>query len=280
MIEYADIIYSISPLDINVNKPDPLSTSLPPLMDKLESIQYQAALAITGTWKKTSKVKVYNLLGWEFLSKRRWVNQMVMFFKILNNLTPPYLRRGISFTASLRNESKLLSLIPSRLISYKCSFFQTCIYSWNNIISNADRNITSLDVFKIKSKSKIKISSTNNFGIRFFNKLRGINQLRVGLSPLNKHRFYYNFKSVSSPMCLCGETEDTLHFFRECRLFLSQRKILCSKIFMQSSYNLFFCSPQTFLNVLLYGNNNLSDDQNNNILSLTAEYIESTKRFS
>ena len=85
VIEYADVVYSISPFDNNVNKHYPLSTSHPLLMDKLESIQYQAALAITGTWKCSSKEKVYNLLGWEFFSKSRWVNQMVLFLKLLSD---------------------------------------------------------------------------------------------------------------------------------------------------------------------------------------------------
>ena len=35
------------------------------LMDSIERIQYQAALAIAGTWKGTNLNKIYEELGWE-----------------------------------------------------------------------------------------------------------------------------------------------------------------------------------------------------------------------
>ena len=37
--------------------------TLPYLMEKLESIQYSAALAVTGTWRGTSREKLYTDLG-------------------------------------------------------------------------------------------------------------------------------------------------------------------------------------------------------------------------
>ena len=37
------------------------------LMEKLEAIQYSAALAVTGTWRGTSRQKLYAELGWESL---------------------------------------------------------------------------------------------------------------------------------------------------------------------------------------------------------------------
>ena len=36
---------------------------LPNLMEKLESVQYSAALAVTGTWRGTSREKLYAELG-------------------------------------------------------------------------------------------------------------------------------------------------------------------------------------------------------------------------
>ena len=38
------------------------------------------------------KDKVYEELGWESLSKRRWFRRLVQFFKTQNNLTPGYLK--------------------------------------------------------------------------------------------------------------------------------------------------------------------------------------------
>ena len=64
-------------------------------MNTLERIQCPADLAITGTWKGTNQNKIYEELGWESLSDRRWSRRHFHFYKIQNNLTPPYLRTPI-----------------------------------------------------------------------------------------------------------------------------------------------------------------------------------------
>ena len=43
------------------------------LSDKIESVQYDAALAITGAIRGTSKEKLYQELGLESLKDRRWL---------------------------------------------------------------------------------------------------------------------------------------------------------------------------------------------------------------
>ena len=41
------------------------------LMERLESVQYSAGLAITGAWKGTLRNKIYKELGGESLNDRR-----------------------------------------------------------------------------------------------------------------------------------------------------------------------------------------------------------------
>ena len=41
-------------------------------MEKLESLQAQAALAVTGAWKGSNRDKLNEELGWEPLYLRRW----------------------------------------------------------------------------------------------------------------------------------------------------------------------------------------------------------------
>ena len=48
-------------------------------MVKLESAQYSAALAITGTWKGTSQENLYNELGWKSFNLRHWSRCLVFF---------------------------------------------------------------------------------------------------------------------------------------------------------------------------------------------------------
>ena len=58
LIAYGDIIY-----DQSQNEP---------FCEKLESVQYKAALAITGATQGSSREKLYQELGLESLKLRRW----------------------------------------------------------------------------------------------------------------------------------------------------------------------------------------------------------------
>ena len=51
--------------------------------DKLESIQNNACLAITGAIRGTSTEKIYQELGLESLKSRRWFRKLCHFYKIL-----------------------------------------------------------------------------------------------------------------------------------------------------------------------------------------------------
>ena len=52
---------------------------------KLELIQYNAALAITGATRGNSKEKIYQMLGFASLQQRRWHGKLCYFFKVLSN---------------------------------------------------------------------------------------------------------------------------------------------------------------------------------------------------
>ena len=81
-LDYCDIIYHI---------PSSTNGSLNSLMEKIEKIQYQAGLAITGAWQGSNRNKLYENLGWESLSDRRFIRRTLQFFKIRTNLTVAYL---------------------------------------------------------------------------------------------------------------------------------------------------------------------------------------------
>ena len=66
-LDYRDIIYHSPP---KINPPPQLST-FDSLMEKLERVQYQAALAVTGAWHGSNCAKLNEELGWETLSDRR-----------------------------------------------------------------------------------------------------------------------------------------------------------------------------------------------------------------
>ena len=59
--------------------------------EKLESVQYKAALAITGAIHGTSREKIYQELRLESLKSRRWCKRLSCIFKIMNEEVPNHL---------------------------------------------------------------------------------------------------------------------------------------------------------------------------------------------
>ena len=59
--------------------------------DTIQSFQHNVALAITGAIKGTSKEKLYNELGLEYLKGRQWMRRLYPFHKIYNLKSPKYL---------------------------------------------------------------------------------------------------------------------------------------------------------------------------------------------
>ena len=61
-------------------------------MQSIESIQYKAALAVSGASEGSNTSKLYEELGWESLTDRRWHRRLLQFYKIVNDLAPFYLK--------------------------------------------------------------------------------------------------------------------------------------------------------------------------------------------
>ena len=77
----------------------------------MESVQIKAGRIITGVRCNSSRQILYRELGWETLENRRNKQKLILFYKILNGLTPaylyelvqPYLPRHSGY--NLRNEN-------------------------------------------------------------------------------------------------------------------------------------------------------------------------------
>ena len=120
-IDYGDIIH-----DETYNEP---------FHQKMESIQYNAALAITGALRGTSREKLYQELGLESLRKRRWYRKLCYFFKIFKGRSPENLFRILS-SVSKAYKTRTNDKIP--LFSGKHKFFTNCFFpstviEWNNL---------------------------------------------------------------------------------------------------------------------------------------------------
>ena len=120
--------------------------------DKLEMVQYNAALVITGEIKGTSCDRTYRELGLESLAERRWSCKIFFFHKIINGLLPVYLQSYISYCGEgfYRTRStyqKNLRQFCTRTKILEPSFFPYCIEVWNSL-SEGLRKIKSTVNFK------------------------------------------------------------------------------------------------------------------------------------
>ena len=153
-LDYGDVIYHIPPKVCEFSQ----TVILPNLMEKLESVQYSAALAVTGTWRGTSREKLYAELGWEALCFRRWNRRLTPFYKILNNLTPLYTKEPIptlhQSNYSLRHQGAV-GRMRARTEKFQSSFYPDCISEWNKLDPEI-RLAPSIAIFKTKLVSKIR----------------------------------------------------------------------------------------------------------------------------
>ena len=102
-------------------------------MNLVEQVQYKAALIVSGCWQGTSRMKLYDELGWESLSDRRWGRRMSLYYKIVNGLTPAYLFEHVPPEAP-RPLRKFVPKAPiSKTQRYDSSFFPYCINHWNTL---------------------------------------------------------------------------------------------------------------------------------------------------
>ena len=124
IFDYADIIYDKH-----------LTESF---KDKLEMVQYNVALVITGAIKGTSRDRIYRELGLEYLAKRRWFRKIFLFHKIRNGLLPVCLYLHISycddgFYQTRSANQKNLRQFSARTKIFESTFFPFRIKGWNNL---------------------------------------------------------------------------------------------------------------------------------------------------
>ena len=114
LVDYGDIIYD-----------QPNNESF---CEKLESIQYKAALAITGAIQGTSRDKIYAELGSESLKARRWYKRLSCMFKIMNKQAPNYLINLIpKCNQIMRTRNNHKPVIRCRTDCFKYSFFPSTL---------------------------------------------------------------------------------------------------------------------------------------------------------
>ena len=95
---------------------------------KMQSIQYKAALAITGSMRGTSREKLYQELDIKSLHKRRWYRKLCYFFKIFKGQSPEYLFRILPSVRKTYKQELMIRFPFSleNIIFYKFFFSINC----------------------------------------------------------------------------------------------------------------------------------------------------------
>ena len=220
-------------------------------MEKVEKIQYQAALAVTGTWQGSSRSKLYEELGWETLSDRRTSRRILQIHKIDNDKTPSYLKDKLPAHHRPQpggNTPNTFHALRSRTNRYTSSFFPDAISSWNIVISHFT-NMPTFDILKSHITSLFRPEAKKIFGIHDPLGIRYLFQLRVSLSPLRSHKKRHNFIDTISDICHCNQKNNLNHLGNQVQLYL-------------------------------YGHTDMSDTDNKAILLSTIKFIKDTRRFS
>ena len=246
-------------------------------MNLVEQVQYKAALIVTGCWQGTSREKLYDELGWESLSDRRWGRRMSLYYKIVNGQTPAYRFDHVPSEAP-RTLRKYVPKAPiTKTKRYANSFFPYCINHWETL-DNAIKYSTSAQSFKNKINERIRAEPSpcckqNRHG------MKRLTQIRVDFSDLRDHRFNHRF-NCPSPICSCGnEDETTTHFLLCCPRYQNLRQVYLSKISQITNSDVSILPSDHLTNLLLYGSKAFNSITNELILTETILFIYKSERF-
>ena len=188
-----------------------------------------------------------------------------------NDLSPDYLSVlvpptvGSTSTYQLRNAPNV-QLIHANTQLYYNSFLPSAVREWNGLPQDV-RDLNSFGAFKRKlnadnTKPHSYFSSGSRLGQIYHARLR------THCSSLNEHLFTKSI--VDSPLCVCGEVENTHHYLFDCIRYDHLRRELLNTV---SHY----CEPT--VNTILFGNPALTSTLNQNIFIAVQDYLIKSKRF-
>ena len=172
---------------------------------KLERVQYNACLVITGAIRGTSRDSIYAELGLELLSARRWYWKLLSFNKIVRGLSQTYLTAYINFFSERPHSTKSstqrhLEEPMCRTKIFQSSFFPYCMKIWNGLDSVLE-NIDSYKASKSKISPFIKIKSNSIFSAHDVYGVKLLSRLRLNFRHLNVHKVWHGFKDGTNCMC-------------------------------------------------------------------------------
>ena len=280
-LDYGDIVFDTA--DLTQTEIFSFKNTNDKISIEIETIQYQAARIVTGAWKGSSTMKLYNILGWESMKNRRVMRKLSLIFETLKDKSPRYLYKIFEdqkCTNELRSTDRLmLRNIITKKIKFEKSFFPSGISYWNKL--NVDIKVSATRIiFKNKILNKIRPKKASYYGLRDNDMVRQITLLRVELSPLNAHKYKYNFSDTPNPCChVCKTTEDSTHFLLLCKSFRLSRSALMHNISSILGFEISSLPRRNIVQIFLYGKEGIDNSKNRRILEEVSNFIDQSKRF-
>ena len=235
---------------------------------KFDAIHIEAARTITGATKLCSIDKLLSELGLETLQSRRDKHRLVIFYKIMNGLTPDYLRDLVpplvqeASNYNLRNSDHIQTFHANKNLFYN-SFLPSTIRAWNSLPNDVKLS-SSVAAFKYRLNMNInKPPRYFSCGTRMGQILHA--RLRFDCSSLNAHLYRKNI--VDSPSCSCGGFESAYHFFFTCPNYNGPRNAYLSNDLHNFSTN-----------DHLHGREQLSEQDNESLFLKVQEFIIKSER--
>ena len=263
-LDYGDVIY---------DQPNNQSFA-----DKIESVQYNAALAITGAFRGTSKIRLYKELGFESLKDRRWMRRLCYFRKIFYTHSPSYLFDYLPSRTISQRYPNCFNSFNCRTVSFQNSFFPHSVNQWNQLNPEI-RNSTSLHIFRKGLFRLIKPLENSIYNIHDPLGIKLLTRLRLEFSQLRDHKFRHNFQDTLNPMCTCSlEPENTSHFLLHCHNHNNPRITLMSDL-STIDPSICFLNETYLVHLLLFGDKKYDLATNQKILKATIVFLKESSRF-
>lgn len=178
---------------------------------------------------------------------------------------------GDNSAYSFRNSENYLS-VHANTRTFADSFLPSTVHAWNNLPASI-KSVNTLTAFKQQlTNATPTIPEYYYSGVRLDQILH--TRLRTECSSLNQHLFKRNL--VLSPNCACGDVENNEHFLLVCPRYNVIRNDLLNTI-----SNLITTAIQNIsTDLLLFGDRELSVQNNTRIFKAVQDYIKKSKRFA
>ena len=263
-LDYGDVIY---------DQPNNQSFA-----NKIESVQYDAALAITGGIRGTSRTKLYKELGLESLKDRRWMHRLCCFYKIWTTHSPVYLYDYLPPHTVSQRYPNCFKSFPCRTVSFQNSFFPYIVNQWNQLTPDI-RNSLSLPILRKSLFKLIKPLENNIYNIHDPMGIKLLTRLRLGFSHLREHKFRHNFRDTLNPTCACSlQPENTNHFLLHCHNYDNLRLTLMNDLNIIDT-TISSLNETNLVDLLLFGDIKYDSTTNQKILQATINFIKDSTRF-